>query len=252
MSRLKDAPPRTGATAARSSSPHAPQDVVERRSGRHRTRARVLGRRPQTAGHDARRTTAATAATARNGGKVGLSPAALVRASARRSLVCVAAIIVYLILAYLVFVRPGASRSEHLLAVLLPAAILALSADLWPRLQAGLRASLALLYGVFALVTGLVCVVRLRVEGLSASGLAGLLPLAAGAVLIALGLWLLWVSRKRGGALWWTLVRRALLLVAALFVVYWVVLPVGMAIVATERPSEPVKAADLGRPVRER
>ena len=39
----------------------------------------------------------------------------------------------------------------------------------------------------------------------SASALCGLLPLVAGAVLIALGLWLLWVSRKRGGRLWWTL-----------------------------------------------
>jgi pimeloyl-ACP methyl ester carboxylesterase len=163
-------------------------------------------------------------------------------------LACVVAIIISLILSYLVFVRPGVSRSEHLLAVLLPAAILALSADLWPRLQAGLRVSLALLYGAFALVTGLVSVSRLRVEGLSAAGLAGLLPLAAGVVLIGLGLWLLWVSRKRGGALWWTLVRRALILIAALFVVYWVVLPVSMAIIATERPSQPVKAADLGRP----
>ena len=133
--------------------------------------------------------------------------------------------------------------------MLLPAAILALSADLWPRLQAGLRASLALLYGVFALRHG----PRLRRPAARRGRVrrrrsAGLLPLAAGAVLIALGLWLLWVSRKRGGALWWTLVRRALLLVAALFVVYWVVLPVSMAIIATERPSEPVKAADLGRP----
>jgi pimeloyl-ACP methyl ester carboxylesterase len=188
------------------------------------------------------------------GGSRGLS-GGTVRSAARPGprerqaiLVCVAAIIIYLILAYLIFVRPGVSRSEHLLAVLLPAAILALSADLWPRLQAGLRASLALLYGVFALVTGLVCVARLRVEGVSASALAGLLPLAAGVVLVLLGLWLLWVSRKRGGTLWWTLARRAVLLVAALFVVYWVVLPVSMAIIATERPSEPVKAADLGRP----
>ena len=163
-------------------------------------------------------------------------------------LLCVGAIIVYLVLAYLVFVRPGASRADHLLAVLLPSAILALSADLWPRLPAGLRASLALLYGVFACVTGLVSVDRLRVEGTSASGLCGLLPLAAGMVLVALGVWLLWVSRKRGGLLWRTVLRRALLLVAALFVVYWVVLPVSMAIVATERPSEPVKAVDLGRP----
>ena len=183
----------------------------------------------------------------RSGGKVAFASRPGPR-ERQAILVCVAAIIVYLVLAYLVFVRPGVSRSEHLLVVLLPAAILALSADLWPRLQAGLRASLALLYGVFALVTGLVCVARLRVEGVSASALAGLLPLAAGAVLIALGLWVLWVSRKRGGALWWTLVRRVLLLVAALFVVYWVVLPVSMAIIATERPNEPVKAADLGRP----
>jgi fermentation-respiration switch protein FrsA (DUF1100 family) len=167
----------------------------------------------------------------------------------RRAVVwCGGAIIVYLILAYLVFVRPGASRADHLLVVLLSSAILALSADLWARLPAGLRAPLALLYGVFAIVTGLVSLDRLRVEGVGASGLCGVLPLVAGAVLVALGVWLLWVSRKRGGPLWWTILRRALLLVAALFVVYWVVLPVSMAIVATERPSEPVKAVDLGRP----
>ncbi len=163
-------------------------------------------------------------------------------------LLCAAAIIIYLVLAYLVFVRPGASRADHLLAVLLPAAILALSADLWPRLQAGLRASLALLFGAFATVTGIVSVDRLSLEGVCASGVCGLLPLAAGVVLIVLGVWLLWVSRKRGGSWWWTIARRALLLVAALFVVYWVVLPVSMAIIATERPSGPVKAVDLGRP----
>ena len=104
------------------------------------------------------------------------SPAVRVPRERKAMLACVVAIIVYLVLSYLVFVRPGVSRSEHLLAVLLPAAILALSADLWPRLQAGLRASLALLYGAFALVTGLVSVSRLRVEGVSAAGLAGLLP----------------------------------------------------------------------------
>ena len=163
-------------------------------------------------------------------------------------LVCVAAIIVYLVLAYLVFVRAGVSRTEHLLAVLLPSAILALSADLWPRLPAGLRASLALLYGALALVTGLVAVDRLRVGGFAMGGVVGVLPLVAGVVLLALGLGLLVVSRKRGGPLWWMVVRRALLLVAALVVAYWVVLPVSLAIVATERPNAPVKAADLGRP----
>jgi uncharacterized protein len=181
----------------------------------------------------------------------GTVPAPVRRAGPRERkaiLLCVGAIIVYLVLTYLVFVRPGASRTGHLLAVLLPAAILALSADLWPRLPAGLRASLSLLFGVFALVTGLVSVDRLRIETMCASGLCGVLPLAAGAVLIGLGVWLLWVSRRRGGPLWWTVVRRALLLVGALFVAYWVVLPVSMAIIATERPSGLVKAVDLGRP----
>jgi hypothetical protein len=48
------------------------------------------------------------------------------------------AITVYLILAYLVFVRPGVHREDHVLATLLPVAILALSAELYPRLIAGL------------------------------------------------------------------------------------------------------------------
>jgi len=181
-----------------------------------------------------------------NGGLA--SPARPSRRERMTVLVCVVATIVYLVLAYLVFVRPGVSRTEHLLAVLLPSAILALSADLWPRLPAGLRVSLALMYGALALVTGLVAVDRLRVTGFLVSGLIGVLPLVAGAVLLAMGLWLLVVSRKRGGPLWWMVVRRALLLVAALVVAYWVVLPVSLAIVATERPNVPVKAADLGRP----
>jgi fermentation-respiration switch protein FrsA (DUF1100 family) len=169
----------------------------------------------------------------------------------RAFLACVIAVIVYLVLVYFVFVRPGVNRVDHVLAVVIPAAILALSAELYPRLPAGLRASLMLVFGVMGLVTGGVHVRRLRVEGVSASALCGLLPLAAGAVLVVLGVWLAWTSRKRGGRLWWTVVRRALIAVAALFVVYWIVLPVSLAIVATERPNVPVPAADLGAPYEE-
>jgi dienelactone hydrolase len=63
-----------------------------------------------------------------------------------------------------------------------------------------------------------------------------------------MGLWLAWTSRKRGGPLWWTILRRALIVLVALFVAYWVVLPVSLAIIATERPNVPVKAVNLGRP----
>jgi uncharacterized protein len=159
-----------------------------------------------------------------------------------------AAVVVYLVLAYLVFVRPGVHREDHVLAVLVPAAILALCAELYPRMIAGIRATVCLLLGTFSVVSGVVAIDRLEVEGVSAAALAGILPLVAGAVLLVTGVWLVWVSRKRGGPLWWTILRRFIVAVLSLLVVYWVVLPVSMAIVATERPRAPVKAADLGRP----
>ena len=161
---------------------------------------------------------------------------------------CVVAVIVYLVLAYFVFVRPGVRREDHVLAVLLPAALLALSAELYPRLPAGLRASLALIFGVLGLVAGVVQVGRLRVEGFSAAALCGVLPLAAGVVLVVMGVWLVWTSRKRGGPLWWTILRRVLIAFVALLIVYWVVLPVSMAIIATERPNPATRIGDLGRP----
>ncbi|HET6476427.1 MAG TPA: alpha/beta fold hydrolase [Thermoleophilia bacterium] len=160
---------------------------------------------------------------------------------------CVVALVAYLILNYFVFLRPGVSWVDHVLAVVVPAAILALCAELWHRMPAGLRASLALGFGALAVVTGLVAAARIRAEGYVAAGVAGVLPLVAGAMLVGLGVWLLWASRKRGGALWWTVVRRALLALLALLVAYWVVLPVSMAIIATERPRDAVEQVDLGR-----
>ena len=102
-------------------------------------------------------------------------------------------------------------------------------------MPAGLRASLALLFGVFALVTGLVAVDRCASEGTRA-GASSACCRSSPAPCCRAGRLAAVDSRKRGGPLWWTVVRRALILVAALFVVYWVVLPVSMAIIATERP----------------
>jgi uncharacterized protein len=157
-------------------------------------------------------------------------------------------IVVYLVLAYFVFVRVGAHREDHVLAVIVPAALLALTAELFTRTPAWLRASLSLLFGVFALVSGLVALDRLGVEGISAGGLVGVLPLVAGATLVVLGIWIAWHYRRHGGPLWRTVLRRGLIAVGALFVIYWLVLPVSLAIIATERPARPIADADLGRP----
>ncbi len=163
-------------------------------------------------------------------------------------LVCAAVIALHLALAAFVFVRPGVARTDHLLAAVVPVAILLLAVDLWPRMVAGLRAALSLGFGILALVTGGVAVFAARAEGVAATHITGALLVPAGAVLVGMGVWLLWVSRRRGGRLWRTIVRRALLAIAALFVFYSVLLPASIAIVATERPSETVEAADLGRP----
>jgi len=158
------------------------------------------------------------------------------------------AIVAYLILAYLVFVRVGAHRVDHVLAVIVPSAILALTAELYTRTPAWLRASLSLLFGVFSLVSGLVAMDRLSVEGTSAGALVGILPLVAGAALVVLGAWTAWHYRRRGGPLWRTVLRRGLIAVGTLLVIYWLVLPVSLAIIATERPARPIRDADLGRP----
>ena len=161
------------------------------------------------------------------------------------------AIVVYLVLAYIVFIRVGAHREDHVLAVVVPSAILGLAAELYARTPAWLRASLSLVLGAFALVSGVVAVDRLRVEGTSAGAVVGVLPLVAGASLVVLGVWTAWHYRRRGGPSWRLVLRRVLIAVAALLVLLWVVLPVSLAIVATERPASPIKEADLGRPKQE-
>ena len=58
---------------------------------------------------------------------------------------------------------------------------------------------------------------------------------------------LLWRSRKRQGR--W-LLRRSLIGAAAVLGVYWLVVPVGVALLATHRPHEAVETVDFGRPSR--
>lgn len=182
----------------------------------------------------------ADAGPAGGGGKVGGERLVYI--------VCAAIIALHILLTAFVFVRPGTSWIDHLLAALVPVMILGLAADLWTRMPAGLRAILALCIGILALVSGGVAVASVRAEGVGGASFTGLLLLPAGAVLVGLGVWLLWVSRKRGGGLWWMLGRRALLAFGALVALYWVILPVSLAIVATDLPRQAVVPVDLGRP----
>ncbi len=97
-------------------------------------------------------------------------------------------------------------------------------------------------------MAGAVAVVDATRGGPWVRDVTGLLLLPTAVALLAVGAGVLWASRRRGRSVWWRLGRRALLAIAALFVAYWVVLPVSFAIVATERPRDAVKVVDLGRP----
>jgi hypothetical protein len=156
-----------------------------------------------------------------------------------------AVICVHVLVNAFVALEPGADRGDHVWAALVPLALLGGAVVLYPRLRAGLRASIALVFGVLALVGGAVAVAGAAQTGPSGDDWTGFLLLPAGAVLCSLGIVTLWRSRKLYGRRW---LRRTGLAVAAVAVAYWIVLPIGFAIVATEKPRADVQAADLGRP----
>ena len=145
-----------------------------------------------------------------------------------------------------VSLQPGVARRDHLISGLLPAAICVLLILVYPRLRAGLRACVALLLGIPALVGASVAAGGVTSGHAALRDLTALLLFPAGVVLIGLGVRLLWRSRKLDRrARRYT--RRALLALAGLLVVYWVVLPVSFAVVATHRTRDDVAAVDLGR-----
>jgi len=100
---------------------------------------------------------------------------------------CVLAVLVYLVLVYFVFVRPGVDRADHVLAVVIPAAILALSAELYPRLPAGLRASLMLVFGVIGLVTGSLSLAAIVVGRRAGAAVGAPMEIVGGLALVAIG-----------------------------------------------------------------
>jgi len=130
--------------------------------------------------------------------------------------------------------EPGTSPLDHLVSGFVPIGILAVVAALYLRVRAGLRAALALTFGTLGIAFGIPSAYWLA-QG-EASGdhyTTGPLTIAAGVVLAATGLVVLWKSRRSYGSRRRTVLRRGLTLVAsvpiALAVFAMVVFPVGFA-----------------------
>jgi hypothetical protein len=147
--------------------------------------------------------------------------------------------------------EPGTSVTDHLASGLLPAALAIALAAVYPRLRPGLRAIVALTCGSLAIVAGIVDGLRhVLVDRLAGDDLSALLGLAAGVVLVGLGVAVLWRSRRLDEPPRRRYGRRALVAVAGVVALYFVVLPVALAIVVNHKARSPVEAADLGAPYR--
>ena len=137
--------------------------------------------------------------------------------------------------------QPGVDLGQHALAAAISLAAGVSAIVAFPRLRPGVRAAVSLLFGVFAIVNGALHVGHISVDGAAASDYTGVLALAAGVVLVVLGLAIPFLHRGEGAATrgrrW---AYRFVAVVAGLLVVYAFVYPVGVAMVVTHKFREPI------------
>jgi uncharacterized protein len=142
--------------------------------------------------------------------------------------------------------QPGTSAGDHLVAGLVPTAVLLVVAGLYPRLRPGLRASLAAFLGLFGVVTGIEAVYYLDAGSLSGDDYTGLAAIPAGLLLIGIGAATLWRSRRASDRRWWRWVRRSLLAAATLAAGYVVIAPFMASYVLTHTARAFVPADRVG------
>lgn len=143
----------------------------------------------------------------------------------------------------------GTSAGDHLASGLVPAAAAIGLTFAYPRLRAGLRATTAIVCGLFALTAGVADGFRhVFVDRLAGDDLSVLFAAVAGVVLLGLGTATLWRTRRHDERPLRRYVRRAAVFALATAGTLFVLAPVMIAIVATHRAREPIMSVDLGRP----
>ena len=105
--------------------------------------------------------------------------------------------------------QPGTSPGDHLVSGLVPLALLGLAAWAYPRLRGGWRGALALALGVLGIAGGIEGFYYARRSARRATTSPGCSSLAAGLLLLGLGVVTLWRTRRTDGSRWWRYPRRA-------------------------------------------
>jgi uncharacterized protein len=143
--------------------------------------------------------------------------------------------------------QPGTSAGDHLAGGLVPLGLIAVAAVAYPSLRAGARATLAVLFGVLALIIGTAEAGYYTLEvGPSGDDYTGLLAIAAGLLLVGLGAVTLWKTRKLDDGRVRRYVRRSLIAAAGLLVAVEVMFPIALGYGATHILHPVVPAANLG------
>ena len=142
--------------------------------------------------------------------------------------------------------QPGTSAGDHVVSGLVPLGVLALAAWGYPRLRPGARAVVALLLGLFGLVSGVEAVYYTTKSGPTGDDFTGLIALAAGLVLVGVGVVTLWRSRKLDDGRRRRYLRRLLIGLGAIVVLYVLVAPFYASYVFTHVARGYVPEPELG------
>ncbi len=142
--------------------------------------------------------------------------------------------------------QPGASAADHLVSGLVPLALLTLAAMAYRRGQGARQAAVALVAGVFGVVTGIEAAYYTIDGRVSGDDYTGLAALVAGVALIAVAGATFWRTRRMDGSRGRRYLLRALLAAAAVVIAFAVGLPVGVAYIGTHVGRLPAAPIDFG------
>ncbi len=152
--------------------------------------------------------------------------AAIVRPKRTLFLLATGAVAVHLLDDSFLQPEPGTAAGDHLISGVVPLGVLVLLVAAYPRMRAGVRATIALMLGLFGLVAGAVEGGYHTVTvGPSGDDYTGLLALFAGLVLVALGAVELWKTRRLDESRRRRYLRRSLVGIAAAVVFFEIAFP---------------------------
>ena len=145
--------------------------------------------------------------------------------------------------------EPGTSITDHLVSGLVPLALLVGGAVAYPHLRPGRRAAVAVVLGLLGIVTGAVEAAFYGPKtGLSGDDFTGLAAVAAGSVLVLVGVMIAWRGRSREGSWARRYGRRLLLAVAWVIGAFFVLFPLSLSYGFTHVARTPTPPGNLGAP----